>query len=209
MGHPHACAGACRYVKRKGGCREGADCSQCHLCFWRRRDSKPVPSEECPPVPSPYRDVQPQVLNTCPRPSANTPSLKPAHRQTGAPLQLSQVLTAPSPSQKMATLPTAPPPPGAELQFLMSAPPGLDIPVVSGPVRLVANVGDESATHSDSEFGSDASTKSSVDFLARPKPITITSKVNSSPEYVARESDDSIRIGSYIPGSILRSMVQM
>jgi len=35
-GHPHNCAGACRYVKRKGGCREGSKCSNCHLCFWRR-----------------------------------------------------------------------------------------------------------------------------------------------------------------------------
>merc|ERR1719330_2009176 len=32
MGHPHACAAPCRYVKRKGGCREGASCPQCHLC---------------------------------------------------------------------------------------------------------------------------------------------------------------------------------
>jgi len=36
VGHPHACAGACRYVKRKGGCRDGAGCTKCHLCFWRR-----------------------------------------------------------------------------------------------------------------------------------------------------------------------------
>lgn len=36
VGHPHICAGACRYVKRKGGCREGAKCRSCHICFWRR-----------------------------------------------------------------------------------------------------------------------------------------------------------------------------
>jgi len=36
IGHPHSCASACRYVKRKGGCRDGARCQYCHLCFWRR-----------------------------------------------------------------------------------------------------------------------------------------------------------------------------
>ena len=36
IGHPHSCASACRYVKRKGGCRDGVQCQHCHLCFWRR-----------------------------------------------------------------------------------------------------------------------------------------------------------------------------
>mmetsp|Transcript_30944 Transcript_30944/g.72166 ORF Transcript_30944/g.72166 Transcript_30944/m.72166 type:complete len:530 (-) Transcript_30944:228-1817(-) len=38
VGHPYACASACRYVKRKGGCRDGANCPNCHLCFWKRSD---------------------------------------------------------------------------------------------------------------------------------------------------------------------------
>eukprot|EP00929_Paragymnodinium_shiwhaense_P072674 TRINITY_DN3688_c4_g1_i1.p1 TRINITY_DN3688_c4_g1~~TRINITY_DN3688_c4_g1_i1.p1 ORF type:complete len:457 (-),score=70.09 TRINITY_DN3688_c4_g1_i1:176-1546(-) len=37
VGHPRQCAEPCRYVKRKGGCREGDKCPNCHLCFWRRR----------------------------------------------------------------------------------------------------------------------------------------------------------------------------
>jgi len=50
IGHPHSCAQACRYVKRKGGCREGAKCPHCHLCFWRRdrelnQEREPVPPE--------------------------------------------------------------------------------------------------------------------------------------------------------------------
>ncbi|CAD7955675.1 unnamed protein product [Amoebophrya sp. A120] len=36
IGHPHSCKSACRYVKRKGGCRYGNQCPNCHLCFWRR-----------------------------------------------------------------------------------------------------------------------------------------------------------------------------
>lgn len=36
MGHPFACASPCRYVKRKGGCRDGADCPNCHECFWTK-----------------------------------------------------------------------------------------------------------------------------------------------------------------------------
>lgn len=39
IGHPHSCAPACRYVKRKGGCGHGAMCRRCHMCFWRRRSS--------------------------------------------------------------------------------------------------------------------------------------------------------------------------
>jgi len=35
-GHPDSCSAACRYVKRKGGCREGENCPNCHLCHWQR-----------------------------------------------------------------------------------------------------------------------------------------------------------------------------
>jgi hypothetical protein len=43
LGHPHMCAEACKYVKRKTGCLLGSACPQCHLCFWQRR-SAPAPS---------------------------------------------------------------------------------------------------------------------------------------------------------------------
>lgn len=36
VGHPFSCASPCRYVKRKGGCRDGADCPNCHECFWTK-----------------------------------------------------------------------------------------------------------------------------------------------------------------------------
>jgi len=39
VGHPYDCAGSCRYIKRKGGCRDGPRCQMCHLCFWRRDDA--------------------------------------------------------------------------------------------------------------------------------------------------------------------------
>mmetsp|Transcript_122485 Transcript_122485/g.391660 ORF Transcript_122485/g.391660 Transcript_122485/m.391660 type:complete len:181 (-) Transcript_122485:1162-1704(-) len=39
VGHPETCREACQYVKRKGGCKEGAACTRCHLCFWQRPDS--------------------------------------------------------------------------------------------------------------------------------------------------------------------------
>lgn len=35
-GHPHSCGPPCRYVKRKTGCRDGADCRNCHQCWWQR-----------------------------------------------------------------------------------------------------------------------------------------------------------------------------
>eukprot|EP00439_Symbiodinium_sp_Y106_P087040 s244_g38.t1 len=40
VGHPFACAAACKYVKRKGGCRDGANCLLCHECFWSKTSSK-------------------------------------------------------------------------------------------------------------------------------------------------------------------------
>lgn len=36
-GHPTCCAEPCKYRKRRGGCRNGAACSECHLCHWRRQ----------------------------------------------------------------------------------------------------------------------------------------------------------------------------
>lgn len=49
VGHPHSCAEGCRYIKRKGGCRDGANCPSCHLCFWRRAEEKPSADENVMP----------------------------------------------------------------------------------------------------------------------------------------------------------------
>lgn len=37
IGHPHMCAEACKYVRRKGGCRDGTNCPCCHQCRWQRK----------------------------------------------------------------------------------------------------------------------------------------------------------------------------
>jgi len=42
VGHPKTCAAACKHVKRKGGCKLGADCPQCHECFWVKDSAKAV-----------------------------------------------------------------------------------------------------------------------------------------------------------------------
>lgn len=36
-GHPYACASPCRYVRRKGGCRHGDQCPNCHHSLWQRK----------------------------------------------------------------------------------------------------------------------------------------------------------------------------
>lgn len=36
VGHPLQCGPPCKYVKRKGGCLDGAKCPNCHSCFWKR-----------------------------------------------------------------------------------------------------------------------------------------------------------------------------
>lgn len=40
VGHPVSCGTPCRYVKRKGGCRDGSACLNCHLCFWVRHQEE-------------------------------------------------------------------------------------------------------------------------------------------------------------------------
>jgi len=36
LGHPHHCANACKYAHKGRGCKDGASCTRCHLCPWRR-----------------------------------------------------------------------------------------------------------------------------------------------------------------------------
>eukprot|EP00931_Biecheleriopsis_adriatica_P085658 TRINITY_DN6038_c0_g2_i1.p1 TRINITY_DN6038_c0_g2~~TRINITY_DN6038_c0_g2_i1.p1 ORF type:complete len:337 (-),score=62.42 TRINITY_DN6038_c0_g2_i1:36-1046(-) len=40
IGHPVSCAAPCRYVKRKEGCRDGANCPNCHECFWTKASGR-------------------------------------------------------------------------------------------------------------------------------------------------------------------------
>mmetsp|Transcript_90565 Transcript_90565/g.170697 ORF Transcript_90565/g.170697 Transcript_90565/m.170697 type:complete len:218 (-) Transcript_90565:32-685(-) len=35
-GHPYTCAIACKFVKKKSGCKDGVNCIRCHLCVWTR-----------------------------------------------------------------------------------------------------------------------------------------------------------------------------
>mmetsp|Transcript_48820 Transcript_48820/g.116065 ORF Transcript_48820/g.116065 Transcript_48820/m.116065 type:complete len:274 (-) Transcript_48820:47-868(-) len=48
-GHPYMCADACKYVKKRRGCKDGPNCDRCHLCSWsqanlRRGRRRNVPS---------------------------------------------------------------------------------------------------------------------------------------------------------------------
>jgi len=65
-GHPHSCAAPCKYVKRKVGCRMGANCQLCHLCFWQRH-STAQNSQEQPqdrePLDPPAAEVESQPLS--------------------------------------------------------------------------------------------------------------------------------------------------
>mmetsp|Transcript_42147 Transcript_42147/g.111316 ORF Transcript_42147/g.111316 Transcript_42147/m.111316 type:complete len:628 (-) Transcript_42147:339-2222(-) len=46
VGHPYSCQKACKYVRRKGGCRDGEACKLCHHCHWSRMpQSKQDPNE--------------------------------------------------------------------------------------------------------------------------------------------------------------------
>lgn len=49
-GHPNSCARACRYLRRKQGCRDGAACTHCHACFWHRRTTETTPAADSSPA---------------------------------------------------------------------------------------------------------------------------------------------------------------
>mmetsp|Transcript_14018 Transcript_14018/g.22052 ORF Transcript_14018/g.22052 Transcript_14018/m.22052 type:complete len:535 (-) Transcript_14018:157-1761(-) len=40
VGHPYLCGGACKYLKTQKGCKMGASCDRCHLCFWTRASER-------------------------------------------------------------------------------------------------------------------------------------------------------------------------
>jgi len=38
--HPHACGEACKYARKKRGCKDSAACDHCHLCEWKKGDDE-------------------------------------------------------------------------------------------------------------------------------------------------------------------------
>mmetsp|Transcript_46736 Transcript_46736/g.111149 ORF Transcript_46736/g.111149 Transcript_46736/m.111149 type:complete len:283 (-) Transcript_46736:163-1011(-) len=46
LNHPHACRGACKYRRRKGGCRDGRKCQCCHFCQWSRQSAPKETTEQ-------------------------------------------------------------------------------------------------------------------------------------------------------------------
>jgi len=40
-GHPLTCKGACKYVWKRRGCKDGSNCDRCHLCEWKRHEIRP------------------------------------------------------------------------------------------------------------------------------------------------------------------------
>jgi len=40
LGHPLACAEACKYANKKRGCKDGAACVRCHVCKWTTSKAK-------------------------------------------------------------------------------------------------------------------------------------------------------------------------
>jgi len=39
VGHPYSCQDPCKYVRKTRGCKDGADCSHCHVCVWNRYEA--------------------------------------------------------------------------------------------------------------------------------------------------------------------------
>lgn len=40
LGHPYSCGPACKYVLKSRGCKDGDNCTHCHLCHWTRYSAK-------------------------------------------------------------------------------------------------------------------------------------------------------------------------
>lgn len=34
VGHPLTCAAPCKYVRKARGCKDGEECTHCHICVW-------------------------------------------------------------------------------------------------------------------------------------------------------------------------------
>lgn len=46
------CQDACKYFRRKDGCRDGSQCTKCHVCPWVRRNNSPSSMKPlCAPLP--------------------------------------------------------------------------------------------------------------------------------------------------------------
>jgi len=68
-GHPVSCAVACKYAYKARGCKDGANCTRCHLCPWRRKcaraDMGKDDSEASPPVSGRRVDLLYMGRNGC------------------------------------------------------------------------------------------------------------------------------------------------
>jgi len=40
VGHPHSCAPACKFFRTLRGCKDGDQCTRCHMCRWQRGKKK-------------------------------------------------------------------------------------------------------------------------------------------------------------------------
>jgi len=55
VGHPRSCQQPCKYFSKPRGCKEGAQCTRCHLCKWNRyaaaftSGKKPQKKDMCTP----------------------------------------------------------------------------------------------------------------------------------------------------------------
>jgi hypothetical protein len=46
VGHPHTCARPCKYARGGRVCKDGAACTRCHVCPWRRAEKRGQVVEE-------------------------------------------------------------------------------------------------------------------------------------------------------------------
>lgn len=96
LGHPHCCSSPCPFRKRKGGCREGAECTRCHLCDWSRQHISmrapealvtmrcfPCNEEEAPEPPEPQKEKLSISIGTMGHPVSCTGPCKYVWRKGG------------------------------------------------------------------------------------------------------------------------------
>lgn len=83
VGHPFNCAEACKYVKRKGGCRDGANCTKCHECFWSRIPAGGADVEQKLPEPQLPVEAQPFSVGSAGHPYTCSNPCKYVWRKQG------------------------------------------------------------------------------------------------------------------------------
>mmetsp|Transcript_87025 Transcript_87025/g.235942 ORF Transcript_87025/g.235942 Transcript_87025/m.235942 type:complete len:202 (-) Transcript_87025:50-655(-) len=66
LGHPGACRGPCKYASKSRGCKDGENCTRCHMCRWSRTGETKKKKKEASAIGSPVAGGSAEVCARIP-----------------------------------------------------------------------------------------------------------------------------------------------